>query len=103
MTLDSLGYVHRLLGEHARAAELYRRARGLFAALGDRHGKAEAGANLGDTLCEAGDHEGAAAAWRQALAVLDDLGDPKADRVRASLDAVVCAELDPDPPGTTRR
>ncbi|MEU8024483.1 tetratricopeptide repeat protein [Micromonospora haikouensis] len=103
MTLDSLGYVHRLLGEHARAAELYRRARGLFAALGDRHGEAEAGANLGDTLCEAGDHEGAAAAWRQALAILDDLGDPKADGVRASLDAVICAELDPDGPGTPRR
>ncbi|WP_431977394.1 ATP-binding protein [Micromonospora haikouensis] len=103
MTLDSLGYVHRLLGEHARAAELYRRARGLFAALGDRHGEAEAGANLGDTLCEAGDPEGAAAAWRQALAILDDLGDPKADGVRASLDAVICAELDPDGPGTPRR
>ncbi|RGC67219.1 Regulatory protein AfsR [Micromonospora sp. MW-13] len=100
MTLDSLGYVHRLLGEHARAAELYRRAQELFVALGDRHGEAEAGANLGDTLREAGDPERAAAAWRHALAILDDVDDPKAARVRASLDELVCAELDPDGPRT---
>ncbi|GAA2712195.1 ATP-binding protein [Micromonospora olivasterospora] len=102
MTLDSLGYAHRLLGGHARAAELYRRAQELFVTLGDRHGEAEAGANLGDTLREAGDHEGAAAAWRHALAILDDVGDPKADRVRASLDELICAELDPERPGTGR-
>ncbi|NBE84843.1 helix-turn-helix domain-containing protein [Micromonospora rubida] len=103
MTLDSLGYVHRLLGEHARAVELYRRAREIFVALGDRHGEAEAGANLGDTLREAGDPEQAAAAWRHALAILDDVDDPKAAGVRASLDELVCAELDPDGPRTGRR
>ncbi|WP_229399975.1 ATP-binding protein [Micromonospora okii] len=100
MTLDSLGYVHRQLGAHDRAVELYRRARDIFVTLGDRHGEAEAEANLGDTLREAGDPDGAAAAWRRALRILDDVDDPTADGVRARLDELVCAELDPD--GTCR-
>jgi tetratricopeptide (TPR) repeat protein/transcriptional regulator with XRE-family HTH domain len=91
MTLDSLGYVHRLLGRHAQADQLYRRAQALFVTLGDRHNEAVTGANLGDNRHEAGDPEGAAAAWQSALLILDEVSDPKADAVRASLAGLIRA------------
>ncbi|GAB3076738.1 hypothetical protein GCM10027186_36810 [Micromonospora schwarzwaldensis] len=99
VTLDSLGYVYRLLGAHERSAALYRRARDLFRELADRHGEAEAGANLGDALHEAGDDQAAAEAWRTALGIFHDIGAPQAEQVRARLDELICAGLDPDARG----
>jgi hypothetical protein len=41
--------------------------------------------DLGETLHTAGQVAEARAAWQSALTVLDDLGDPAADRIRARL------------------
>ncbi|MET8563097.1 hypothetical protein ABZV75_21790 [Streptomyces flaveolus] len=40
---------------------------------------------MGDTHLATGDREGARAAWEQALALLDRLGHPDAERVRERL------------------
>ncbi|MGW1062411.1 hypothetical protein [Micromonospora rubida] len=50
-----------------------------------------------------GDHRQAIGDCERALALLDDVDDPKAGGVRASLDELVRAELDPDGPRAGRR
>jgi hypothetical protein len=50
-----------------------------------RHGQADTHVNLGHTLAALDRPESAREAWRQALVILEDLGHPDAERVRASL------------------
>jgi hypothetical protein len=67
-------------------------ARAVAASWVDRHTEAMALAGLGDTLHTAGRVAEAREAWRSALALFDDLGDPGSDRIRARL-----AEVDAVP------
>jgi DNA-binding SARP family transcriptional activator/tetratricopeptide (TPR) repeat protein len=84
-TWDSLGYTEHQLGRHARAIACYQTAAGLYREFGDRYNEVDTLASLGDAYHAAGDIDSAADVWRQALAVLDQLGHPDADKVRAKL------------------
>jgi tetratricopeptide (TPR) repeat protein len=81
ITADSLGYIHRHLDRYAGAIAYYQRAVDLFNELGDRYEQADTLESLGDSYAAAGDPGPAREAWRQAAAILDELGIP-AGRVR---------------------
>ncbi len=81
-TLDSLGYVHHQLGDNAAAVACYQRALQLSRELGSRLTQAVILGHLGDTRDAAGDRQGAGKAWRESLAILDDLQHPDAMRLR---------------------
>jgi tetratricopeptide (TPR) repeat protein len=85
-TWDSLGYVHHRLGNHPRAIACYERSRQLHHELGDRYQETVVLTHLGDTHHAAGDADAATDAWRRALDVLEQLGHPDADPVRARLE-----------------
>jgi tetratricopeptide (TPR) repeat protein len=82
---DTLGYAHYHLGRHAEAATCYHRSLELFDELGYRYRKAAVLGYWADALLAAGDLQAARDAWRQALAILDDLQHPDAAQVRAKL------------------
>ncbi|HEX6673473.1 MAG TPA: BTAD domain-containing putative transcriptional regulator [Actinomycetes bacterium] len=84
-TSESLGAALHGLGDHARAASCYQHAVELYRVLGDRYFEADTLASLGDTLHAAGHPDQARGAWRQALGILDQLGHPDADHLRAKL------------------
>jgi DNA-binding SARP family transcriptional activator/tetratricopeptide (TPR) repeat protein len=84
-TLDSLGYVHHKLGQHAEAISCYLQALETFGDTDDLQMRAEALARLGDAHQAAGDHGAARRSRQQALALLDDLHDPGAAKLRSLL------------------
>ena len=84
--LDTLGYIELQLGNFAQAATYFE------SALRDaeRHVRpppleAEILTHLGDARHAAGELPQARQAWRQALAIYDDIRHPSADKVRAKL------------------
>jgi DNA-binding SARP family transcriptional activator len=79
-TLNNIGWCHAQLGDYERALALFRDLR-------DRGSQAEILGHLGDAHGAAGDPAAAGDAWRQALAILDDLHHPAADDMRARLAA----------------
>jgi DNA-binding SARP family transcriptional activator/Flp pilus assembly protein TadD len=82
---DSLGYIHHHLGQHEQAIDCYRQAVDLFHRSGDRHSEAAGLVDLGETQ-HAADNPGAAqAAWTQALIIIDELGAPDTDPLRAKI------------------
>ncbi|HEV2376606.1 MAG TPA: BTAD domain-containing putative transcriptional regulator [Streptosporangiaceae bacterium] len=87
-TLDSLGYAYHHLGDHAEAIICYEKAIEAFGGVADLHMRAESLTHLGDAHQAGGDTSAARHAWRQALAILDDLHHPDAERVRARLAGV---------------
>jgi tetratricopeptide (TPR) repeat protein/transcriptional regulator with XRE-family HTH domain len=84
-TWDSLGYVHRGLGHHALSIVCHQHALDLYRDLGDRYYEAATLTRLGDTHHAAGDPGSAETAWKQALAILDELDHPDADQLRTQL------------------
>jgi transcriptional regulator with XRE-family HTH domain/tetratricopeptide (TPR) repeat protein len=84
-TWDSLGYAEHQLGRHAEAAACYQRALRFFREFGSRFWEAETLARLGDTWYASSDSPGAEQAWRQALAIYEDLQHPDAALVRSKL------------------
>ena len=84
-TLDTLGYAHQHLGDHARAATHYRRAIEAWRRVGDLYCEAEATVHLGDCQHAAGAGAEARESWRAALAILEGIGHADADAVRAKL------------------
>jgi DNA-binding SARP family transcriptional activator/tetratricopeptide (TPR) repeat protein len=85
-TLDSLGYIHLKLGDWAKAKTSYEQALKLYHEFDDRYDEADTLLSLGDTLHAAGSADEAYAVWRTALSILDQLRQPYADRLRASLE-----------------
>jgi tetratricopeptide (TPR) repeat protein len=85
LTWDSLGYVQHLLGDHRGARLSYQCSVDLWQELGDRHNEAAVLQRLADSRHAAGDQHEAEHAWRRALAILDDLAHPDADKVRHAL------------------
>jgi tetratricopeptide (TPR) repeat protein len=84
-TWDSLGYAEHQLGRHTEAAACYHRALRFFRESGSRFWEAETLARLGDTRHASSDSPGAGQAWRQALAIYENLQHPDADLVRSKL------------------
>jgi DNA-binding SARP family transcriptional activator len=84
-TWDSAGYAHHRLGQHQEAITCYQQAIDRYQQVGDRPGQADALEALGDVHRSVGDHDAARASWRQALAIVNDLGLPRADELRAKI------------------
>ncbi len=86
-TLDSLGYASEHLGEFRHAAACYEQALALLRDQDDRYFEALVLGHLGDTRSAAGDPAAASDAWRHALGILDNLGHPGTEQLRAKLAA----------------
>jgi DNA-binding SARP family transcriptional activator/tetratricopeptide (TPR) repeat protein len=82
---ENMGWAHHQAGDHAEAVPWYREGARLYAEVGDRYQEADTRVHLGDALASLGERDQARAAWAQALAILDDMGHPEADDVRAKL------------------
>jgi DNA-binding SARP family transcriptional activator/tetratricopeptide (TPR) repeat protein len=93
-TLDSLGYVYLHLDDIAEAKAHYTKAIEAYREIGSPFGEGNSLSGLGDALLAEGDREGAGAAWRESVAILDRLPHPLADEVRAKL-----SDLGPGEPG----
>jgi tetratricopeptide (TPR) repeat protein len=87
-TVDSIGYAHQHLGDRANAVGFYERSIVLWHQLGDRYNEADVLGRLGDVHRDGGQLDLAVKAWRDALAILEELGHPDAAAVCAKLDAV---------------
>jgi DNA-binding SARP family transcriptional activator len=90
---DSLGYVHHERGDHQQAIICYQRAVDICRERTDRYNEAAALNTLGDVHHSAGDTRAARRAWTQALRILDQLGHPDSDPVRAKLSSHVSLDL----------
>jgi DNA-binding SARP family transcriptional activator len=86
--LDSMAFAHRGLGHHTEAADCYRRAVRLYAELGFEYPKATTLVNAGDAYHDGGDIPAARDAWKQALAILENLHHRDASEVRARLSGI---------------
>ncbi len=84
-TLDSLGYVYLHLGDFRQAKTHYSRAIEAYREIGSSFGVGNSLAGLGDALLADGAPGAAAAAWREAVAILDRLPHPLADDLRTRL------------------
>jgi DNA-binding SARP family transcriptional activator len=84
-TWSSIGDIHSASGELGQAVTCYEHALDEYRRLGDRYNEAASLATLGDTHHAAGALDPAELAWRDAVAILDRLAHPDAERVRARL------------------
>jgi DNA-binding SARP family transcriptional activator/tetratricopeptide (TPR) repeat protein/DNA-binding XRE family transcriptional regulator len=83
---DSIGYAHHHLGQYAEAVASYEKALVLFRQSGDRLYEAVILGRLGDTHEADGKPRLAAKAWRQAMAILDELHHDRArEKMRGRL------------------
>jgi tetratricopeptide (TPR) repeat protein len=82
---DSLGYVQHRLGHFAEAVASFDQALDRFRASGDRYEEASTLEHLGAVHADAGDQAAAAAVWRRAVAILDELGHPAAGKIKDRL------------------
>ncbi|MGH8875839.1 MAG: AfsR/SARP family transcriptional regulator [Stackebrandtia sp.] len=82
---DSLGFIHHRLGEPGRAFEFYQRANDGDRVRGDRLSMASSWERMGDVKHSTGDEAAAVSLWRQALAMLDEIGHPDAEPLRAKI------------------
>jgi tetratricopeptide (TPR) repeat protein len=88
---DSLGYAEHRLGNFGAATDCYERGLGLCRQRGNRTDEATFLTHLGDSRLALGEPARAGESWRQAVAILDNLGHPDAARVRAKLDGAQLA------------
>lgn len=91
--LDSLGYIHHGLREYDEAIDCFQQALDSYREVGDRYWIADTLTHLGDTYQACGRASDASAAWREALALLDDLGHSHAADVRLRLEQPVTQRL----------
>ncbi|MGK5683583.1 BTAD domain-containing putative transcriptional regulator [Actinoplanes sp. URMC 104] len=82
---DSLGFIRHGLQEYDAAVECYGTALRLYRQVGDRYWVADTLVHLGDTHQACGRRAEAVAAWREALALYEDLGHTNAADVRSRL------------------
>ena len=101
-TWDSLGYAHHNLGHLPEAVACYRRALDMTGELGDRTDEAATLGRLAETYCAAGDTRSARQTWHQALRILEGLGHPDADSIRAELGRLELSTPGSWPNGSTR-
>jgi tetratricopeptide (TPR) repeat protein len=84
---NNLGDTHRAMKEPGKAGRYYRQTLVVWRQVGNRHGEAETLRDLGDLSDSVGRIKAARQFWRLALAIADDLGDPRvAAEIRARLE-----------------
>jgi DNA-binding SARP family transcriptional activator len=86
-TWHSLGYVYMRLDNGDRAISCYQSAAALFHETGYLYNEANVMASLGDVHHITGNLDAAQVSWKHALDLLEQLGHPDADGVRAKLTA----------------
>lgn len=82
---DSVGYAEHHLGAYEQALVSFGHALRLYRRVHDRYLEADTLVHIGDSHLAAGRAPSAGASWREALAILDDLGHPDAAGVREKL------------------
>jgi tetratricopeptide (TPR) repeat protein/transcriptional regulator with XRE-family HTH domain len=82
---ESLGVIHQRTGDPSQAIACYQRSLRLHRDLADRYLTTKLLTRLGDAYQATGDSNAATSVRIEALAILDDLGHPDADQVRADL------------------
>jgi tetratricopeptide (TPR) repeat protein/transcriptional regulator with XRE-family HTH domain len=87
-TWDSLGFIEQQLGNFPEAVACYERALRAIRETDRRPGAAAILIHLGDARRAAGELRQAREAWRQALAIFEDVHHPGAGQVRARLDGL---------------
>ncbi|MGW4088091.1 AfsR/SARP family transcriptional regulator [Streptomyces sp. NPDC004822] len=85
-TWDSLGYIYARSGDHEKAIEAYENALQLVRRRGDRWDEAQILVNLGQVHRDFRQGDLARAKWEEALTILEELGRPETEEVRAQLD-----------------
>ncbi|NUT38235.1 MAG: tetratricopeptide repeat protein [Hamadaea sp.] len=85
-TWDSLGYISYRQGDTEQALRLYATALELRKAIGHRYGEAITLDRVGDTHEARGDLDAARERWQEALLILEEMGEPGADAVRAKVE-----------------
>ncbi|MFB9300988.1 ATP-binding protein, partial [Kibdelosporangium philippinense] len=83
--VDSVGYAYHHLGKDIEAIQWYERALRLYQDINDLSLVAYTYTHIGEAYQALGEVESARAAWRQALEILEELGHPDAEQVRAHL------------------
>ncbi|MEU7524700.1 tetratricopeptide repeat protein [Saccharothrix sp. NPDC042600] len=86
--LDKMAEVYRGLGDHAASLDHLHKALDASTTAADRWQHAEYRRKLGHRYLELGDRERTHQAWTEALHQFKALGDPRATRIRADLDAM---------------
>ncbi|WP_377252840.1 AfsR/SARP family transcriptional regulator [Phytohabitans kaempferiae] len=90
---DSLGHAHLKLGRYREAIDYYQRAVERCREFGNRHMEALKLIHLGEAHQAAGDDEATRTSWRQALAILDEVGHRDADDLRSRLGSLRLGSL----------
>jgi tetratricopeptide (TPR) repeat protein len=80
--LDGLGVANRALRRCGHAIDLLRQSLLARREVGDRHGEATTLLHLGEVYSDTDRAEAARQAWREALAICEDLDDPRAAELR---------------------
>lgn len=80
---DSLGYAHHHLARYTEAIECYQRALVIRQRSDQQYSQATTHDCLGDVYSTMNEQEQAALHWRRAVEILDELGHPRADAIRA--------------------
>lgn len=88
-SLLSLGEVYRDQGQLGEAIDRFDQCLPVFRRFGFRLWEGRTLSNLGDSLAEVGNQRAASLAWRDGLAILQEIGAPEAAQVRARLGADV--------------
>jgi tetratricopeptide (TPR) repeat protein len=86
-TWHSMGFALHHLGQHERALACYDNSLSLYRQLQDRYYEGTTLDSLADTLAAIGKLSAASTARHQALAILGDMGHPRADEVRTKISA----------------
>jgi DNA-binding SARP family transcriptional activator/tetratricopeptide (TPR) repeat protein len=84
----TVGFASHHLGRDLETLACYQRALALHRALGDRYHQSRTLVYLGETHRALGSPAAARQAWRQALAILEELHHPEAAQVRSLLDGL---------------
>lgn len=84
---DGLGYIYHHLDNHNEATICYQRSIDLRRAIDDHYTETVHLTNLGDAHHSVGHADAARRAWKQALAIFNDLDHPDADHLRRKLQA----------------
>jgi tetratricopeptide (TPR) repeat protein len=86
IVVNGLGQTCLDMGRTEEAIDHFHRALAVRREIGTQWGEAESLAGLATAMLDAGQPDAARQSWQAALAIFADLGDPRADEIRAQLD-----------------